>query len=111
MLRDFIKPIVKIVGDLKENKSDIQIVTSQTGLISIGILSKILQGDSDSIDFLVFALKSIVSLCEDRSQIANTNLIASMILCISQLVSCLKTDCLSLIPSVMSIILSTLKEE
>ena len=111
MLRDFIQPIVKIVSDLKENKSDIQIVTSQTGLISIGILSKILQGDSGAVDFLVSALESIVSLCQDRSQITNTNLIASMILCISQMISCLKTDCLSLIPSVLSIILSTLKEE
>ncbi|XP_015792198.1 HEAT repeat-containing protein 1 [Tetranychus urticae] len=111
MLRDFIQPIVNIIADIKENKTDYQIVTSQTGLESIILISKLLDGDQDSTQLLNAALKSILSVSEEISDIEKPNLLASIILCISQLVTCLQDNCLPLFPSVMSITLAALKEK
>ncbi|XP_074600402.1 HEAT repeat containing 1 homolog l(2)k09022 [Brevipalpus obovatus] len=107
LLRGFIPPILSIIEKVEENTSDQQIINSQTGLMSIKLLAKLLKNDVESHENLKKALDSIVHLAESEPK-SSPNLLASVILSIAQLVASLQNECFSSIPSVAKIFLKHL---
>lgn len=95
---------MNIVVKVKENSNDQQIINSQTALMSIKLLAKHLKNDPECLEDLKKAFEAIVSLGNSQP-LTSFNLLASIILCIAQLVASLQHESIPAIPSVMSIII------